>query len=130
MLRSSLKPHTLAAGIILLLLTSCAYHAAGPQQDETPAMASPTVSGLETLFLLSDAESRSISPENLSGGKGMGDRTELADGSAKKQASQLGKGWKVNPYIVVQPGETLVMGEAEGPGLINHIWMTDRKSVV
>jgi lysophospholipase L1-like esterase len=92
---------------------------------ETSAVVQPpTVPGLETLFLLSDAESRSISPENLSGGKGMGSRVELEDGSAKVAAAKLGKGWKVNPYIIVQPGETLTMGEADGPGVIHHIWMT------
>ena len=28
------------------------------------------------------------------------------------------------PYIFVQPGETKVLAEADGPGIINHIWMT------
>jgi len=84
----------------------------------------PGVPGLQSLFLLSDAESRSISPENRSGGRGMGSRTELEDGSAMNAAAELGKGWKVNPYIVVDPGATLTMGEAEGPGIIHHLWMT------
>ena len=54
----------------------------------------------------------------------MGARTELKDGSAKYAAKDLGRGWKVNPYIVVAPGTIFTLGEAKGPGVINHIWMT------
>jgi hypothetical protein len=39
-------------------------------------------------------------------------------------SSDLGKGWKVNPFIVVEAGETFTIGEIEGPGAIQHIWMT------
>ena len=88
------------------------------------AQPAPTVAGLQNLFLLSDAKSRSIGPENLTGEPGMGARTELKDGSAKAAAKDLGRGWKVNPYIVVAPGGTITLGDAKGPGVINHIWMT------
>jgi hypothetical protein len=84
----------------------------------------PTVPGMHNLFLLSQAKSRSISPENPSGGKGMGGQTELEKGSARKAAKNLGKGWKVNPYVLIKPGEEFIMGETTGPGVINHIWMT------
>lgn len=84
----------------------------------------PTVSGVQSLFLLSDAKSRSIGPENLTGEPGMGARTELKDGSARYAAKDLGVGWKVNPYIVIAPGTTFTLGDARGPGVINHIWMT------
>ena len=76
------------------------------------------------LYLLSDAQSRSISPEHLTGEKGKGGMTELEDGTAKNAARELGKGWKVNPYLFVEPGETLTLGEINGSGIINHIWMT------
>lgn len=78
------------------------------------------------LFMLSNAQSRSISPENYTGGKGKGSMTELKDGSAGHQARELGRGWKVNPYLYVEPGETLVMGETDitQSGVINHIWLT------
>jgi hypothetical protein len=84
----------------------------------------PTVSGVQSLFLLSDAQSRSIGPENLTGEPGQGARTELKDGSAKAAARDLGRGWKVNPYIVIPPGKTFTLGDAKGPGVINHVWMT------
>ena len=80
--------------------------------------------GLDQLFRLSDAKSRSISPENRTGGKGMGAMCELADGTARSCARDLGKGWKVNPHLPIRPGETLVLGEIEGPGCIQHIWLT------
>jgi hypothetical protein len=76
------------------------------------------------LYTLVDAQSRSISPENRTGGKGMGAQTELENGSAREAAKNLGKGWKVNPYLDIAAGATLILGEADGPGIINHIWMT------
>jgi hypothetical protein len=31
-------------------------------------------------------------------------------------SSDLGKSWKVNPFIVVEPGETFTIGEIDGSG--------------
>ena len=76
------------------------------------------------LYLLSGSVSRSISPENFTGAKGGGALCELEDGSAKWAARDLGKGWKVNPYIRVAPGETFEIANIQGPGAIQHIWMT------
>jgi len=78
---------------------------------------------LGNLFQLSDAKSRSISAENYTGETGGGARIELAGGSAKKAARDLGKGWKVNPYHVIKPHETFDAASIEGPGAIKHIWM-------
>lgn len=69
-------------------------------------------------------QTRSICPENRTGGKGMGARTPLAEGTAKAAARDLGDGWKVNPYLYVEPGEVLTLGEIEGSGVIRHIWLT------
>jgi hypothetical protein len=33
-------------------------------------------------------------------------------------------GWKVNPFIIINSGETITIAEMEGPGAIQHIWMT------
>ena len=65
-------------------------------------------------------QTRSICPENRTGGKGMGARTPLAEGTAKAAARDLGDGWKVNPYLYVEPGEVLTLGEIEGSGVIRH----------
>lgn len=72
---------------------------------------------------LSGGITRSVSPENLSGGKGMGALTELENGSAREAARDLGTGWKVNPYFVVQPGETIQLADIKGEGAITHIWI-------
>ena len=69
-------------------------------------------------------QTRSICPENRTGGKGMGACTPLAEGTAKAAARDLGDGWKVNPYLYVEPGEVLTLGEIEGSGVIRHIWLT------
>jgi hypothetical protein len=98
--------------------------ALGLSAAPTHAQPAPVAAGVESLFLLSDARSRSIGPENLTGAPGMGGRTELKDGSAKYAAKDLGRGWKVNPYIVIPAGTTFTLGEAAGPGVINHLWMT------
>ncbi len=79
---------------------------------------------LSSLPYLSNAKTRSISPENLTGEKGKGGMATLDDGSAAKTARDLGKGWKVNPYVKIKPNETFVLAEIEGSGAIQHIWMT------
>lgn len=79
---------------------------------------------MDNLFLLSEAETRSISPENFSGEKGKGGMATLEEGSAREAARDLGQGWKVNPFVVIQPGETFTMATIAGPGAIQHIWMT------
>jgi hypothetical protein len=80
--------------------------------------------GMDQLYRLKDAETRSISPENFSGEKGKGGMATLETGNAAKAARDLGQGWKVNPYIFIESGETFTLGEVEGSGVINHIWMT------
>ncbi|OHD71910.1 MAG: hypothetical protein A2177_11650 [Spirochaetes bacterium RBG_13_68_11] len=78
--------------------------------------------GLGTLSRLSTAETRSISPENLTGERGKGGLA--VDGPAAKCARDLGRGWKISPFRVVKPGETQVLADIEGSGAIQHIWLT------
>lgn len=54
---------------------------------------------LGNLYRLSNAKTRSISPENFMGEKGKGGMATLEEGSAAYVARELGQGWKVNPYI-------------------------------
>lgn len=92
------------------------------------AFAQQTFNGLEmnmgNLHRLSDAKSRSISPENFTGEPGKGGMATLEQGNAKNAARDLGQGWKVNPYIHIEPGQTFTLAEITGPGAIQHIWMT------
>ena len=76
------------------------------------------------LFRLSDAKTRSISPENPTGEPGKGGMATLENGNARNEARELGQGWKVNPYVIIKPNETYTMAEINGSGAIQHIWMT------
>lgn len=82
------------------------------------------------LYRLSNAQTRSISPENFTGEKGKGGmatpdyNAAYNTANATHAARDLGQGWKVNPYVHIKPGETFTMAEIEGPGAIQHIWMT------
>ena len=98
------------------------------------AKAQSSFNGLDmnmgNLSRLSNAQTRSISPENFTGEKGKGGMARLEDkdernkANAASAARDLGQGWKVNPYITIKSGETVTLGEIEGPGAIQHIWMT------
>jgi hypothetical protein len=83
------------------------------------------------LSRLSDAKTRSISPENFSGERSKGgmadpvrDKGKRNIANAAVNAADLGIGWKVNPYVNIDPGETLTIAEMEGPGAVQQIWMT------
>ena len=71
--------------------------------------------------------SRSICPENPTGEPGKGGSCPLEKGSARLAARDLGTGWKVNPYIIMKPGETITLADIHGMGMINHIWCTPTK---
>jgi hypothetical protein len=77
---------------------------------------------LGNLSRLSSALTRSISPENFTGEKGKGGMS--VDGPAAAQARDLGQGWKVSPYVVIEPGTTFTLADIAGQGAIQQIWMT------
>ncbi len=79
-------------------------------------------SGLDNLYRLSKAKTRSISPENPTGEKGKGGMAK--EGVASKAARDLGSGWKVSPYVIIDPGKTQTLAEISGSGAIQHIWLT------
>lgn len=85
---------------------------------------------LGNLYRLSDAKTRSISPENFSGEKGKAGMADPVDkdkhnvANASSAARDLGQGWKINPFVRIKPGEVFTMAEINGPGAIQHIWMT------
>lgn len=87
-------------------------------------------SDMGNLARLSNAKSRSISPENFTGEKGKGgmadpkDKDQPNKANAWSAATGLGKGWKVNPFIIVEAHQTFTIAEMEGPGAIQQIWMT------
>ena len=70
---------------------------------------------------LSRAKTRSISPENKEGAKGSGGMAEA--GVCGNAPLELGRGWKCEPCIPVEPGQTVVIAEIKGPGAIQSIWI-------
>jgi hypothetical protein len=52
------------------------------------------------------------------------DKDKPNTANAFNAARDLGQGWKVNPYVRIKPGETFTMAVIDGPGAIQHIWMT------
>lgn len=88
-------------------------------------------SNIGNLYRLSNAKTRSISPENFTGEKGKGgmadpvkDKDKRNIANAAYPARDLGQTWKVNPYIKIAGGEVFTIAEMDGPGAIQHIWMT------
>ena len=70
---------------------------------------------LGNLAILKNRKSRAVNAENPTGEKGKG-------GMA---SSNLGPSRKGSPCLKDIPsGETVTLADIEGPGIINHIWIT------
>ncbi len=80
---------------------------------------------LGSLPLLKRAQTRSICAENPTGAVGGGAR-ETPDQNSP--ASMLGKGWKVRPAITLPAESVTTIASIEGPGVIQHIWITVDKA--
>ncbi|MGQ7787287.1 glycoside hydrolase family 172 protein [Nesterenkonia sp. K-15-9-6] len=63
---------------------------------------------------MTEAKSRSITAENPQG----------APKGGAHQASRLGPGRKGRPCIALAEGETAVLADIDGPGVIRHMWFT------
>jgi hypothetical protein len=77
---------------------------------------------LGNLSRLSDARTFSISAENFTGAKGKAGMA--SDGTGALAARDLGVGWKISPCIHIPAGATVTLADIEGPGAIQHFWMT------
>lgn len=77
---------------------------------------------LNELYRTSNAKSFSVSPENPTGEPGKGGMA--TEGNASREARDLGRGWKINPFIIIEPGKTFTLARINGEGAIQHIWMT------
>lgn len=99
---------------------------------QTDAPAAAFGEGLGSLPLLHvDRQSRMVSPENPTGGKGQGAMAKPdpsnPDLSFSRPAVGLGQGWKVRPFITVAAHSTVTVMDVDGPGTIEHIWMATGK---
>ena len=118
---------------ILVLGIGLGWSAEGPAQQ-------PAAGGgfnglglnLGNLSRLSNARTRSISPENFTGEKGQGGMA--TEGTGAGAARDLGRGWKVSPSVHIEAGKTFTLADMAGPGAIQQIWMTPtgdwRKSIL
>ncbi len=92
---------------------------------------------LGNISRLANARSRSISAENVYGEKGRGGMAEMSETpqaevakigqewtGVQSCARDLGRGWKVRPCIKISAGATATLMDVEGPGAIQHIWIT------
>lgn len=77
---------------------------------------------LEGLSKKKNAVSFSVSPENFTGEKGKAAMS--TDGAAANAARDLGKGWKVSPYVNIAPGTVFTLADIKKQGAIKHIWLT------
>ncbi len=75
------------------------------------------------LTLRKNIRTFSVSPENLTGEKGKGGMA--IEGSASLASRELGQGWKVNPFIMIESKDKAVLADIKGQGAIKHIWITD-----
>jgi len=100
------------------------------------------IPGLGGLARLSEAATRVVTAENVYGEKGKGGMAEVSEtpqpevariGQAwtgpNRCARDLGRKWKVRPCITVPSGETVVIMDVDGPGTIQHIWITVKQQV-
>lgn len=77
---------------------------------------------LGNLSRLSSAQTCSISAENFAGAKGQGGMA--TEGTGAIPARELGQGWKISPSINIAGKSTVTLAEIDGPGALQHLWMT------
>ena len=93
--------------------------------------------GLFGITRLSQAKTRLITAENVYGEKGKAGMAALSDtpqpevakigqvwGGPNACARDLGQKWKVRPCITRPKGSTVTLMDVDGPGRIQHIWIT------
>lgn len=111
-----MKPKNLAA----LLSVAICFGVDGVRADDAPF--NGIGSSIGNLYRLSNAQTRSISPENFTGEKGKAGMS--TNGPARSAARDLGRGWKVSPYVRIEAKKTFTLAEINGSGVIQHIWLT------
>ena len=95
---------------------------------------------LGNLSQLSNAESRSVSPENVYGEKGKGGTADFSEeippeikkigqkwNGGNPCSRDLGQKWKVRPCISLEREKETTIMDIEDSGVIQHIWITVAK---
>jgi len=76
---------------------------------------------MDTLWRKQNIITRSITPENPTGEKGRACMAE--EGYASYEARDLGKGWKVDPFLNIPAKTEKTIAHITGPGMIKHMIM-------
>jgi hypothetical protein len=90
--------------------------------QDTPPASTGLGMGMGSLSRLSHAKTRSISAENMTGEKGKGGMA--TKGAGAQAARELGQTWKISPAVDIQAKQVFTLAEIQGPGAIQHIWVT------
>ena len=89
-----------------------------------PAMATGSLAGLP---YMTGVVTRQISAENPTGAKGGGCLRDpdppTLDLPHSGAALDLGRGWKVRPFVNLRAHETKVLADITGPGVISYVWL-------
>jgi Protein of unknown function (DUF2961) len=101
--------------LLLMALHQPELQAADPNYDGFGGI-------LGNLIHTSKSQSRSLCPENFTGEKGKAGMA--TNGTGSDAAQDLGRGWKISPSVVIKARSTFTLGQIQGPGSIQHIWMT------
>jgi len=116
-----MRSRILAATGSFLVLVALAWTSTSAQQQPARPFNGLTT-GVGDLYRLSNAQTRSISPENFTGEKGRGGMA--TEGTGARASRELGQGWKVSPSVRIEPGQVFTLADIKGGGAIQHIWMT------
>ena len=112
----------LKALIVLLISLSGISTPAQAADDPQPPPYDGLGSNMGNLFRTSDAQSRSVSPENTTGEIGKGGMA--TKGLGARAARDLGQTWKISPAMAIPAHSTFTLADIDGPGAIQQIWMT------
>jgi hypothetical protein len=124
-IRAGLWAGVLPAVRIAVLLASAQFLNPRTLPAQTAAAFGASLGSLPELS--TTGQSRMVSPENPTGEKGKGGmaapNASDPDLPFSVAASELGRGWKVRPFIKVPAHSTVTLLDVHGPGTIEHIWM-------
>lgn len=110
-----------SSGFAVLASLALFLPSGDPLLGQQPTPVSSGFFGGSGIATIRNSATRSISPENPTGEKRGGAK---AVPDPKGFASELGPGWKARPYISLPAGSTTTIARIDGPGVIQHIWMT------
>ena len=106
--------HKHSTANVILLISAILFSGYQESKGQSSEQSWPRTLQANEPYRFSDLQSRAVTQENPTGGKGLGGKNR-GNGKCRKGAPA---------FRDVQPGETKVLCDIEGPGMVRHIWMT------